>query len=407
MITPGTASLKGATLTEQELEATYRTSNDLGPGYPQLEIPEWIRDLYLSVDIGTLALKIPPVWNPENQQTADTSLRNAVADFLQIGGMYRESIRCTFTGSVALNRALTAVINLARSRNAGGVDVITTSPSIDIMRLFLSEHVEVSQHYIENRQSPDSFDLDVDKVVSKICGSAKCQNQRLKLVLLTSPENPTGYFWRNDQLSIISDACARTNSVLLLDHCFLLAGIHDTPIPRIWEIAPEMLDWIAVWDTGKTFGFNEDKLGFICTGGPTIGKHLDQALKVIQFGVARRLKIFFTELLRNPLAAAYVGDLRAKCRQNLEYVNSNISGGSIRIIAPPAGSLVLLDCSSLGHTDEELRRFLLENDIGVIAGRVFFHGNSSHYQYLRIALAREPDHFRRAFDRLLEVILSL
>lgn len=194
---------------------------------------------------------------------------------------------------------------------------------------------------------------------------------------------------------------------MIVDHTFLTAGVQSAGhVAPIWEVLKVGADWMAIWDTGKTFGLNEDKLGFIITGSTQVDRSVRQSLGVLQFGVARRQKLFFSEMLRRAYLMDHVADLRATCRANWQTVEECTSGSPVEAIKPEAGSLALLRVPA-PYNDEIVRRHLLSHGIGVVAGNVFFHTAWSPSNLIRVALAREPSYFRDGFERLLSEIKVL
>jgi aspartate/methionine/tyrosine aminotransferase len=399
------ASREGGTLTTQEIEVAHHAEHDLGPGYPQIPLADPLRDLCLSKEIGRTSLAFPPAWTPERQSALDEELALAVASFLSLPPGPHHSVRVTFSGSVALNRALTALINRLRKRGANRIEVITTSPSIDIMRLFLEERSEVDAHFDENRGGRIDAPLDPEPLVEQI-RKPTSRSDIGKLVLLTSPENPTGNVWRAAGLKAVANACATHGVPLLVDHSFLVAGIQEwDEVPRIWDVAADGCEWLAVWDTGKTFGLNEDKLGFAIAGHPEVASALDEAIAVMQFGLARRQKLLFAQLLGQPSGKDYVGALREACRTNLRCLQEGVKGKPVAVCPVGAGSFALLDCARLDRSDEQLRLQLLRQGVGVVAGSVFFHGRWRPDHYLRIALAREPSRFAGGVEALVRSLV--
>ncbi len=392
--------LRGETLTMQEIEVAHHARHDLGPGYPQIPLADYVRDLYLSDRIRETSLSFPPAWTPEKQSALDQELELAVTSFLSLSAGTHQTVRATFSGSVALNRALTAVLNELRKRGASRIEVITTSPSIDIMRLFLEERSEIEPCFVESRRDRTDGALDPDALVEHVRLNLAYPSDTAKLVLLTSPENPTGSVWKTSDLAAIAGACADHGAVLLMDHSFLVAGVHEEEVPRIWDVAPVGCEWLAIWDTGKTFGLNEDKLGFIVAGGSKIGGALDESIAVMQFGVARRQKIFFRQLLEQARGHDHVRMLREVCRTNLGCLQEGTHGTPVAVRPIEAGTFALLDCTRLDRSDEQLRLHLLGHGVGVVAGNVFFHGDWKPDRYLRIALAREPSRFAEAVEAL-------
>ena len=388
-------------LTVQELEASYLAHYDLGPGYPQIEVPSFIRELYLDDAIENLSLRFAPFWSPEKQAQVDADLESAVRLFVGIPSATEGPIRATFSGSVALERAMTAVIGIARDRDALPMTVVTTSPSIDIMKLFLQERVGVDAVFVPNHRQGVLGNSDAEALVDELNMAKRRRPEGLVVALLTSPENPTGAVWSREELRVIGATCAELDAVLIMDHCFVTAGVHEAAdVPRVWDLNDVGCHWIAIWDTGKTFGLNEDKLGFIICGSRLAQEAVDKALAVLQFGVARRQKMFFGELLRRAFFFDHAEELQKVCRENLAAAMC-LSGALFVPVAPTAGSLLLLDISELTVADELARSRLLTAGVGVIAGRVFFH--SAQWRpncYLRVALARRPAYFAEALQRL-------
>jgi bifunctional pyridoxal-dependent enzyme with beta-cystathionase and maltose regulon repressor activities len=391
------------TLTLQELQAAHHARYDLGPGYPQLPVPDYIQRLYRDDTIEALSLLFAPQWSPVEQEHVDADLEQAVRRFLEIPGSVETPVRATFSGSVALDRVVAGIARYGSSASTRrNVDFITTTPCIDVVPLFLSERGNVRANFVASRRDGLTGALDVRAVNAAIEFCAKKRDSRLAVVL-SSPENPTGAVWSEEDLASIANTCKDGNAILVVDHCFAVAGVHSpTELPRIWNLEGDDLDWIAVWDTGKTFGLNEDKLGFVVASNHEMLDLVDSAITVTQFGVARRQKLFFGELLSRAVYFRHTEALRETCRANLALA---LERAPSMVTSPPAaGSLLMLDLTTLGLTDQDARRQLLRAGVGVIAGSAFFHTEWRPTNFIRVALAREPSYFEAGFDHLLTTL---
>lgn len=202
------ASIHGTTLTDQEIEASYLANHDLGPGYPQLPVSRHISDLYLDDTIEALCLKFSPEWTPEKQELVDSDLYASLRRFLSVPNDTYQALHCTFSGSVALDRAFTAAIDIVTKRRSERVTVVTTSPCIDIMKLFLNERRLLDINFVESRCA-NPWGLSISGVVNAIRASRSGSRHRGLIVLLTSPENPTGQCWTFDQLRTIGEECSK------------------------------------------------------------------------------------------------------------------------------------------------------------------------------------------------------
>lgn len=395
------------TLTDQELAAANRARYDLGPGYPQLEPPSWCAEIVNSEEVRAASLLFPPAWNPDRSVEVDRDIESAVRRLLKIPDSAH--VMSTFSGSVALDRAMTAVVRLARHRGCTNVRVITTSPSIDIMKLFLSERSEIKPTFVRAKDSSEPpFILDSQAFCEALGSSCKRFPKSMHVALLTSPENPTGEIWTGEQLESVSRLCRDLKAVLMVDHCFLLAGVQDATPPAVWGVAEPGLDWIGIWDTGKTLGLNEEKLGFIVSGGESLPVEVSSAVNTVQFGVARRQKMSLAKILSHARFSEYTRQLRQVCLDNAAVLRDTFSDHARFLLRTPrAGSFALIDCAHLCMTDESIRVKLLKRDVGVIAGRVFFHAEPVPSSYLRLALAREPMHFKESVLKLRDALLRM
>lgn len=391
----------GETLTTQEVQAAYLAHYDMGPGYPQLPVPAEIFSLYER--FAAQSLMFPPEWTPSRQETLDMRLTAAVQSFLSVPSSQHTSVCPTFSGSVALDRAIAAASMLVSSDNQAETHVVATTPSIDIMRLFLEERRHLKVHFVESRIG-GVWGLESTAIVAVINKIVHLDDSANVIVVLSSPENPTGLWWNRAQLSDIANRVGELRGVLIVDHAFLAAGVQPCDsIPAIWSIRDIGCDWIGLWDSGKTFGLNEDKLGFLICGCERTAEVVRACLSITQFGVARRHKIFFAELLEWAARNNYAEMLRQVCAINLAAAETITNSTRLQLILPPAGSNALLRLP-LEDGDEFARLRLLEFGVGVVSGRVFFHTDWKETDLIRVALARNPPVFRRGFELLTEVL---
>ena len=157
--------MRNKTLTDQELESAYLARYDLGPGYPQLMVPEFISQLYLDDSIEEKSLRFPPNWSPEMQANVDRDLSTSLRKFIRLDTSEHFESYVTFSGSIALDRAIASVQIASKRKNKKNIHVVTTSPCIDIMRLFLCERADVTAHFVESYH---------DGIFGAICADTLC-----------------------------------------------------------------------------------------------------------------------------------------------------------------------------------------------------------------------------------------
>ena len=382
-------------LTEQELDVARSARFDLGAGYPQFSAPEFVRVSYRDDRLEDLSLLSAPAWDHSKQRKVDADLVSAVKGILGIEDPSVPSeVRATFSGSVAVDRAIMACVAQSRSRGATTLEVITTSPSIDIMRDFLEERSDIRTAYIDCGSGDKFPALRVDALLERLKDEPR--EGQSQAVLLTSPENPTGECWTSDELINIAECCRDLDATLVIDHCFLVAGVQSKIPSAIWDHFDRLDNWIGIWDTGKTCGLNGDKLGFIIAS-EGMAPFVDDALRVLQFDVSRRQKLFFSELLRFSDYYDYLLQLRSLCEVNLDTLATKLAGSGASVLRPGAGTLALVQLPP-GLHDVAVQSRLLEAGIGVVTGSSFFHGTLNRSDLIRVALARDSDEFNSACE---------
>jgi aspartate/methionine/tyrosine aminotransferase len=287
--------------------------------------------------------------------------------------------------------------------------VITTTPCIDIMKLFLSERPDVVPLFVpSNRGGRFPYGLDEVGICDALDQACMDEPSSTNAVILTSPENPTGETWSRQSLTQIAERCADRGAVLIVDHCFLLAGVQQERPAAVWDEPQKGLEWIGIWDTGKTVGMNEEKLGFVIAGGSELPRFVQDTVNTIQFSVSRRQKLIISRILADARFSKLLEELRSVCKANVEFLASVLTGDPrLKLRVPSAGTMAMIDCSRLQSDDETIRAHLLLRDVGVISGRVFFHSDLVPTSLIRVALAREPSHFRLSVSRLVQVLKDL
>lgn len=366
--------LEDASLTSQEAAITSTAQFDLGPGYP----------ITLPFDSSLLA-KSRSITSPDPGASAFVSNCNLILDIPPNNAAF-----AALTGSVALQRAIAATRNIAERNGRPIGKVILSTPTIDIGPLMLRELPSLDIAYV----TPNRATLipDVDAIVRL----AAFQNSPVStLVLITSPENPTGYTWSRADLGRLMQACVDGGNYLVVDHAFALFGHAGERTPCVWDEDLPGCDWIGTWDTGKTWYEQGDKLGLLVSALRNSDTAL-QALNVLQLEVSSRTAELFAELTKPDHAELQVRRIARACESNRQTIKSLESTLGWTNIATNAGTFALIDIGR--QSDTTVQAQLLRSGVGVVAAHSFFQPHQDVHTYLRLALARDPDYFESALD---------
>lgn len=357
-------------LTAIERQIAYAGRLDLGAGYPVGLAPDWVWGL-----------------EPSGRSHLIPGQLEEAALYAMGFSSSHASLFSTFTGSIALQRAMIAARN-HQLEKFNRILVLTTDPCIDIIPAMAQEVSGASAVKVGIGVRAEFSDEDCSAVCAEI-DARSCGSNGL-IVVLTSPENPTGAFWSRSQLERITLKCASTNSVLVVDHCFLYAGLQsERQVCAIWDAADFEAPIIGVWDTGKIVHLGGSKVGFLVAKNPAIVRALEDALSVVQFGVADYISIWFSRILSDPRFPDLIRGLRRAVTQNQLLLKGWAHSREVPIHNARAGTfeLVKLDLGSRGG-------------FGTVPFSVFTSNNREGDSWHRVALARQVGVFTNFLDQL-------
>lgn len=392
----------GSDLTREELRIAAEAEIDLGVGYPEFHMPPWLAGLWLETSLKDLVTRYvdeTPGVSPGcggALPAADLLARElirAVLRYLRLDPALERQTFITSSGSLALERVIATVTTIAPS-------VITTSPSIDIIPAMLLERPHVSVRYLlghpQDGRAPNFRDVAVDRSLAE------------STVLLTSPENPTGTVVTSEALEHLSTECRNANAPLVIDQCFckISAGPAVPLLPSHVAAQP----FAFIWDTGKTFDLDDDKLGFVICGGDLLDAFRAR-LSVLQCTLPKRKLMLMKLVLDAAEFHEYDRALNGLVAGNIEELRAELSGTNVQVHVPEAGGFVLLDVSAYGLSDRGFSTGLLrEQGVGVVPGSLFFH-SASHgragERFVRLAVVRDRVQVGRGASRIRDYVRDL
>ncbi|MCM4076474.1 pyridoxal phosphate-dependent aminotransferase [Paractinoplanes hotanensis] len=225
-------------------------------------------------------------------------------------------------------------------------------------------------------------------------------------LLLTLPNNPTGFLLDPSQFRRLALHCRDTGTVLILDWTFRFFSTLST-----WDqyaVLEECgVSYVCVEDTGKTWPSVDLKCSILATSADIYLKLLDVHNDVL-LNVSPFVLMLLVEYLRDS------GDrgLDATVRQPV-LINRNRLRATLRgtILAPVTGrapvSVEWVRINSPVLQSSDVVTWAADSGIGILPGDHFFWFDPDPgRKFVRFALARDPANFAQACERL-EGVLSL
>lgn len=383
-------------LTEQQDAGQAAGAFDLATGYARIPLTAGLRDHVIA---GTSA----SLFGDPEGRVASCNLCAAVTDLLHLDQQIQGRIHPTFSGSIALDRVFAALRQYAQMQAKNGLVMILPEPSIDLWSLLLREHTDIRVEGVrhESVSSRGRTDALIDALSQ--C-SRKFADFQLALVL-DNPSNPFGMITEDDDMFRLAKACAQYQAFLVGDHCLMMSGMHfPKRIPTVFQLPPDLCNWIGIWDTGKTFDLGGDKLGVIVSASPEIDAAICESLAVIQPSSysARRAMEVFSRTLSSDEASTYLGNAASICSQNFSLLTQTL-GRTWNIPEPQAGTFACLFHRDPSVDSASIRKLLLMRGVSVAAGETFYNTTIASVgegqPFVRISLMRPLEYFRAAIEQ--------
>jgi cystathionine beta-lyase len=250
---------------------------------------------------------------------------------------------------------------------------------------------EVGRKVVAVDLTPDGR-LDVEAIDQALAANRTEAASRRTVLLLCSPQNPTGVVHTAEELAAIADSAARHGALVIVDE------VHGPLVPAGATFVP----WFAVADHGlvvtsaaKSFNLAGLKAGLIV--GPPRGGLLTRLPDSVAYGGSHLGVVGH--------AAAFRAD-----PSWLEAVNANIAANrrllatllaerlpEVRYTEPAATYLAWLDLRGTGLGPDPARILLEHGRVALQAGRSFGRGGIGH---ARLNLACSQEVLTAAVDRM-------
>lgn len=245
------------------------------------------------------------------------------------------------------------------------------------------------------------YTIDFDDFEKKIV------ENKVKLFILCNPHNPVGRVWTRDELLRLGEICLRHNVLVAADeiHADFVYEGHTHLV--FANISPDLAD-ITVTCTAPTKTFNLAGLHIsnIFIANETLRRRFRKELDRAGYSQPNIMGIVAGQAAYEK-GGPWLRELRAYLQANLDFTRTYLQSHipQIRLIEPEGTYLIWLDCRSLGLSDRELNRLIVEKaGLWLDSGTMFGCGGEG-FQRINIACPRKT--LALALEKLAAAITSL
>ncbi|NBC82978.1 MAG: putative C-S lyase [Bacteroidetes bacterium] len=229
-------------------------------------------------------------------------------------------------------------------------------------------------------------------------------DEKVKMLILCSPHNPTGNVWHKEELEQLVDICVRNNILIFSDEIhsdIIFKGNKHIPTATISDKAADIT--LTAMAPSKTFNM-AGMASSVLIGSDK--KRMNQFMREMQ-----KFHIGMGNVLGHAgMEAAYthgkqwLDEMMEYLHENLDFLKSFIQKNIplIDVIEPEATYLIWLDCRKLGLEDKPLKDFFVQKaGLGLSDGPLFGKGGSG---FQRINIACSKNYLEQALNNLYQAL---
>jgi aspartate aminotransferase len=267
-----------------------------------------------------------------------------------------------------------------------GDEIIYPNPGFPIYESMIN-YVGAKAVPIRLREELD-FRLDVDELASLI-------NDRTKLVILNSPQNPTGGVLTEDDIAAIARAIGDRNILVLSDEIYsrLIFEGEDHSIMSIDDMKERtiLLDGFS-----KTYAMTGWRMGYGVMR-PDLAAHISRLMTNSNSCTASFTQVAGIEALRGPQDVVDKMRTEFQKRRDVMVAGLNkIKGFSCRL--PHGAFYVFPNITETGWPSKKLADALLDDaGVAALSGTAF---GAFGEGYLRFSVANSVENIEKALDRI-------
>lgn len=352
---------------------------NLSQGFPGFPVSNEL------IDLITQAMKSG--FNQYAPMPGILSLRERIAEKVQnmYGHYYNPESEITITsgGTEALFTAINSLIH-------EGDEVIVFEPAYDsyVPAIQLAGGIPISVPLF-----PPNYEIQWNEVKKLI-------NHRTKMIMINSPQNPTGTVLKKEDIEQLSSITNGTDIIILSDEVYehiIFDGLQHESIARYSNLIDRSL---IVYSFGKTFHATGWKTGY-CLGPEHLMKEFRKVHQFNVFSVNTPLQYALAEYLKNE--NNYLG-LQKFYQEKRDYFANGLKDSAFNILPCKGSYFQLLEYSNLSSEKDTDYAIRLTKEYGVASIPVSVFYSSNHdYKLLRFCFAKENAMLEQAIDRLLKI----
>ena len=261
--------------------------------------------------------------------------------------------------------------------------------AIDDNRRVLSDN---SLIYQDGRYTIDFEDL-----------KKRAQHSKAKLMIISSPHNPVGRVWTEEELYQISQICADNNVVVICDEIhsdLMLYGNKHIPMGMLGDEKMRN-NIITCYAPSKTFNCAGLRGSAVVVPNPRLRELLNEQFKMNR-SIQQNIFAVPAYVAAYTQCDDYLEQLLTYLEKNVDFLRSYLAEKMprIKLVEPESTYLMWLDCTELGISGDELAHFII-HDCKVAVSRGDSFGQEGK-NFFRLNIGCPTSVLQHGLDLILE-----
>ncbi|MCC7429229.1 aminotransferase class I/II-fold pyridoxal phosphate-dependent enzyme [bacterium] len=226
-------------------------------------------------------------------------------------------------------------------------------------------------------------------------------NEKTKLLVLNSPQNPTGKTFTKNELEKIAFLCKKWNVIAVCDevyeHLTFDSHVH-LPLANFDGMRERT---VTISSTGKTFSFTGWKIGF-SLACEEITKRLRACHQFVTFAVATPFQIGMAEALK--VGDEFYREFQKDYLKKRSLLLEILTKSGFKPIVPQGTYFVLADYSNFSNEDDFTFAKMLtqKSKVSAVPVSVFYENKNSVQNLLRFCFCKKEETLEQAGERLIK-----
>jgi len=224
---------------------------------------------------------------------------------------------------------------------------------------------------------------------------------RVRLLLLSNPHNPSGRIWSLTELTALSEICLRYGVLMVSDEVWSDVVIHPTlrhvPLASVSDAVSQHC--ITLNSPSKTFNIAALHTAYALIANTSLRTAFVHMQHKVRAGEANLLGLHALQAAYSEEGDVWLQALKQYLQGNLALVKDHFSDTDIHLVLPDASYLCWLDFSARFQQHDALVAWCIEQGLGLSSGT---HFGSEGALFMRLNMALPKSQLTMALQTLIQ-----